>query len=51
MEFTGWVVMEPFLMPGGEVGRDIKVNRELMPQIDLDEEARRACAFTREFLV
>ncbi len=51
VEFTGWVVMEPFLMPGGEVGRDIKVNRELMPQIDLDEEARRACAFTREFLV
>ena len=48
--FAGWVVMEPFLMPGGEIGRDIKVNRELMPDSDLDEEARRACAFTRGFL-
>ncbi len=48
--FNGWVVMEPFLLPGGEIGRDIRVNRELMPQVDLDEEARRACAFTREFL-
>ena len=50
VRFDGWVVMEPFLMPGGEVGRDIRVNRELMPQADLDDEARRACAFTREFL-
>jgi len=48
--FQGWVVMEPFLVPGGEVGRDIKVHRELMPGADLDEEARRACAFTRSFL-
>lgn len=48
--FQGWVVMEPFLMPGGEIGRDIKVHRELMPAADLDEEARKACAFTRKFL-
>ncbi len=48
--FSGWVVMEPFLMPGGEVGRDIRVNRELMPKADLDEEARKACVFTRNFL-
>jgi len=48
--YTGWVVMEPFLMPGGDVGRDIRVHRELMPGTDLDEEARRACAFTRAFL-
>lgn len=50
IEFPGWVVMEPFLMPGGEIGRDIRVNRELMPGVDLDAEARRACAFTRGFL-
>ncbi len=50
IDFQGWVVMEPFLVPGGEVGRDIKVHRELMPGADLDEEARRACAFTRSFL-
>ena len=48
--FQGWVVMEPFIMPGGEIGRDIRVNRELMPRVDLDSEARRACVFTREFL-
>jgi len=48
--YHGWVVMEPFLLPGGEVGRDIRVNRELMPGSDLDEEARRACAFTRNLL-
>jgi D-psicose/D-tagatose/L-ribulose 3-epimerase len=48
--FQGWVVMEPFLVPGGEVGRDIKVHRRLLPGADLDDEARRACAFTREFL-
>jgi D-psicose/D-tagatose/L-ribulose 3-epimerase len=51
VEFQGWVVMEPFLMPGGEIGRDIRVNRELMPRVDLDVEARRACNFTRSFLV
>jgi len=50
IHYQGWVVMEPFLMPGGEVGRDIRVHRELMPGTDLDEEARRACAFTRSFL-
>jgi len=50
MDFGGWIVMEPFVMPGGEVGRDIRVHRELMPDADLDEEARRACAFTRGFL-
>ncbi len=50
INFQGWVVMEPFLMPGGEVGRDIRVYRDIMPDADLDEEARKACAFTRAFL-
>jgi D-psicose/D-tagatose/L-ribulose 3-epimerase len=48
--FEGWVVMEPFLKPGGEVGRDIRVHRDLMPLADLDEEARRSCAFIRRLL-
>ncbi len=48
--YQGWVVMEPFLVPGGEVGRDIRVHERLLPGADLDEEARRACAFTRAFL-
>jgi D-psicose/D-tagatose/L-ribulose 3-epimerase len=50
ISFQGWVVMEPFLAPGGEIGRDIRVNRELMPGVDLDAEARRACAFTKKLL-
>ncbi len=37
-------------MPGGDVGRDIRVNRELMPGSDMDEEARAACAFTKGLL-
>lgn len=48
--FKGWVVMEPFLRSGGEVGRDIRIHRELMPLADLDEEARRSCAFLRSIL-
>ncbi len=44
------VVMEPFLMPGGEVGRDIKVYRDLMPGADLDREAEKACSFMRGLL-
>ncbi|MCX7030836.1 MAG: sugar phosphate isomerase/epimerase [Spirochaetes bacterium] len=48
--YGGWVVMEPFVRPGGEVGRDIKVNRDLMPDADLDAEARAACAFVKRWL-
>jgi D-psicose/D-tagatose/L-ribulose 3-epimerase len=42
--------MEPFLMPGGEVGRDIKVFRDLSVDLDLDEEARKALLFVRGVL-
>ncbi len=48
--FKGSIVMEPFLMPGGEVGRDISVYRDLKGDLDLDEEARRACSFVRDVL-
>ncbi len=47
MRYGGAIVMEPFLMPGGEVGRDIKVWRSLMPDCDLDHEARLALEFVR----
>jgi len=50
IRYDGWIVMEPFLRPGGAVGRDIHVHRDLMPRADADEEARRACAFVRRFL-
>jgi len=48
--YDGYVVMEPFLMPGGQVGRDIKVFRDLSVGLDLDEEARKALLFMRGVL-
>ncbi len=50
INYRGYVVMEPFLMPGGEVGRDIKVFRDLSANLDLDEEARKALMFVRGVL-
>ena len=50
IRFQGSIVMEPFLMPGGEVGRDIKVYRDLRDELDLDREAARACRFMRRKL-
>jgi len=45
--YQGAVVMEPFLMPGGEVGRDIRVFRDLSAGLDMDAEAGKACQFIR----
>ena len=44
------VVMEPFVLQGGQVGTDIKVWRDLGPsgEAELDEEARRSVAFIRK---
>jgi D-psicose/D-tagatose/L-ribulose 3-epimerase len=50
MRYDGTIVMEPFLVPGGEVGRDIKVWRDIMPGSDLDVEAKKALEFVRETL-
>ncbi|MEI6166600.1 MAG: sugar phosphate isomerase/epimerase family protein [bacterium] len=50
IKFKGSIVMEPFLMPGGEVGRDIKVFRDLREGLDLDREAARACRFVKGML-
>jgi D-psicose/D-tagatose/L-ribulose 3-epimerase len=47
IRFKGSIVMEPFLMPGGEVGRDIKVFRDLRDGVNLDREAARACRFVK----
>jgi D-psicose/D-tagatose/L-ribulose 3-epimerase len=44
------IVMEPFLIPGGEVGRDISVFRDLLGSGDLDEEAARSVQFVRSEL-
>lgn len=50
IQFQGAVVMEPFLMPGGEVGRDINVFRDMSVGYDLDNEAKKALGFIREKL-
>jgi D-psicose/D-tagatose/L-ribulose 3-epimerase len=47
VSYKGPIVMEPFLMPGGTVGRDIRVYRDILKGANLDEEARIACAFIR----
>lgn len=50
IHYQGYVVMEPFLMPGGIVGENIKVYRDLCGDLDLDEEARKALLFMRGVL-
>jgi D-psicose/D-tagatose/L-ribulose 3-epimerase len=47
INYQGAVVMEPFLLPGGEVGRDISVFRDLLGGADLDEEAACSVQFVR----
>jgi len=46
-ETQGAIVMEPFLVPGGEVGRDISVFRDLLGNGDLDEEEALSAQFIR----
>jgi D-psicose/D-tagatose/L-ribulose 3-epimerase len=50
VNYRGYVVMEPFLMPGGAVGRDIKVFRDMSVDLELDDEARKALMFIRGVL-
>lgn len=50
INYNDSVVMEPFLMPGGEVGRDIRVYRDLSIGVGLDSEAKIACQFIKEKL-
>lgn len=47
INYQGALVMEPFLVPGGEVGRDIAVYRYLPGHDRLDEEAARSAEFVR----
>ena len=48
--YNGAVVMEPFVLQGGQVGNDIKVWRNLGPasEAELDEEARISVDFIRK---
>ena len=50
ISYKGFIVMEPFVRMGGEVGRDIKVWRNLSKNCDekcLDEDAKDALKFIR----
>lgn len=47
INYQGYIVMEPFMRPGGQVGSDIKVFRDLSVGLDLDDEARKALLFIR----
>jgi len=48
--FDGPLVMEPFVTPGGKVGQDIALWRDLMPGADLDQEAKLSADFVRKTL-
>src|SRR5439155_6333730 len=50
INYQGSVVMEPFLQPGGQVGRDIKVYRDLSIVLDLDDATSMALLFVRGYL-
>ncbi len=50
ISFDGPLVMEPFIVPGGQVGKDIGIWREIMPGIDPDEAVRKSVEFVRDKL-
>lgn len=53
IHYNGAVIMEPFVMPGGQVGSDIRVWRKLRNDISedaLDRDAQAALAFQRYML-
>lgn len=50
INYQGAAVMEPFVMTGGTIGSEIKVWRDLLPDITeeiLDKEAKGALEFVR----
>jgi D-psicose/D-tagatose/L-ribulose 3-epimerase len=47
IDYQGALVMEPFLVPGGDVGRDISVFRYLPGHDNRDEEATLSAQFVR----
>ena len=50
IDYDGPLVMEPFIKPGGIVGRNIALWRELMPGADLDILAADSVEFVRSNL-
>lgn len=50
INYQGWMVMEPFLVQGGQVGHDIRVWRDVGQGMDPDYEAAQAVHFMRNLL-
>ncbi len=50
IDYQGRLVMEPFMRMGGEVGRDIRVHRNLQSESRLDGDIRAACDFVHREL-
>ena len=50
INYDGPLVMEPFILQGGEIGRDIGVWRNLVEQPDLDALAAQSAAWVKEHL-
>jgi D-psicose/D-tagatose/L-ribulose 3-epimerase len=50
INYTGPIVMEPFVTPGGSVGEAIKIYRDLTVPIGADEDVRRGLEFVRGLL-
>ncbi|MGE4465146.1 sugar phosphate isomerase/epimerase family protein [Sphaerochaeta sp.] len=50
INFDGPMVMEPFVMKGGQIGRDIGVWRDIVKDPDLDTLAAEAASFVRNNL-
>jgi D-psicose/D-tagatose/L-ribulose 3-epimerase len=49
VHFAGPLVMEPFITPGGPVGRAIGVWREVAREAEADDMARESAAFVKRF--
>ena len=48
IRYQGWIVMEPFVLSGGDIARDVALYRDLLPEAELDREAGKALAFMKE---
>lgn len=50
IDYSRYIVMEPFLLTGGNVANDVKLSRDLSEGLDLDEEARKGLEFFKRKL-
>ena len=48
--YEGPISMEPFVKPGGEVGSDVSLYREMMDTSDFENDLRRSLAFVKSMM-